>query len=488
MYLFVDGKPMTRHSFPPVPSAWMPGEAAAQGAADVAASAAVSKNEKKKAPGGKRERGTPRAKLKLWLRQLPPGLAEEELRAVIEDAAPAAAASVDWLRVVPASKQVPTATAYMHFKSEDALQTAHAKLDGHRLADAQGREFTVISEYAPFQRIPRKKVIDKREGTIENDPEFLAFLEEFAQQRSCKVESAEAWLERREKDETERAAGGGDEKNPAVLSTPLLDFVRDKMERNARDKMKRKALEDERRKKMQEEMRKQQQRGALAARGGRGGSSGAATGPGGPAARGGRGGGATAAQQVPQALASRPASAGSRPASAGGSTGRSQPDPAQQQQAKGAARGGKQSGGKGRAVPPQQAQAPQQVQATAARPASAGQQAPAAAKPAATDKTQAPKGGAGGSGSGSARPAARGGRGGGGGVKEGGGGVKEGGGGGGGQERGGAAGSAAARAGGAAGGGAGGGVAEGGGATRARGGKTARPQGVYRPKGRGGET
>ena len=477
---------MTKHSFPPVQgqTAWMPGEATAQGAADVAASAAGSKNEKKKAPAGKRERGTPRAKLKLWLRQLPPGLAEEELRAVIEDAAPAAAASVDWLRVVPASKQVPTATAYMHFKSEDALQTAHAKLDGHRLADAQGREFTVISEYAPLQRIPRKKVIDKREGTIENDPEFLAFLEEFAQQRSCKVESAEAWLERREKDETERAAGGGDEKDPAVLSTPLLDFVRDKMERNARDKMKRKALEDERRKKMQEEMRKQQQRGAMAARGGRGGSSGAATGPGGPAARGGRGGGATAAQQVPQALASRPASAGSRPASAGG---RSQPDPAQQQQqAKGAARGGKQPGGKGRAAPPQQAQAPQQVQATAARPASAGQQAPAASKPAGTDKTQEPKGGAGGSGSGSARPA-RGGRGGGGGVKEGGGGVKEGGGGGGGQERGGAAGSAAARAGGAAGGGAGGGVAEGGGAIRARGGKTARPQGVYRPKGRGGE-
>jgi hypothetical protein len=44
-----------------------------------------------------------------------------------------------------------------------------------------------------YQKIPRKKVIDRRDGTIEKDAEFLAFMEEFEEQRSFKIESAEAW-------------------------------------------------------------------------------------------------------------------------------------------------------------------------------------------------------------------------------------------------------------------------------------------------------
>ncbi len=44
-----------------------------------------------------------------------------------------------------------------------------------------------------YQKIPRKKVIDRREGTIEKDAEFLAFMEELEEQRSFKIESAEAW-------------------------------------------------------------------------------------------------------------------------------------------------------------------------------------------------------------------------------------------------------------------------------------------------------
>jgi hypothetical protein len=36
-------------------------------------------------------------------------------------------------------------------------------------------------------------VIDRRDGTIEKDAEFLAFMEEFEEQRSFKIESAEAW-------------------------------------------------------------------------------------------------------------------------------------------------------------------------------------------------------------------------------------------------------------------------------------------------------
>ena len=199
------------------------------------------------APGGKekgRGRG-PRTKLKLSLRQLPAGITEEQLREIIAGMVPNWDAAMDWFRLVPASKQVPAATAYMHFKSEDALHAVQAKIDGHKLTDAKGKECKVLAEYAvrvprcrrarargralpcpaasrgladrrcsaacercprpvlacllpasrrqAYQKIPRKKVIDRREGTIDKDAEFLAFVEEFEEQRSCKIESAEAW-------------------------------------------------------------------------------------------------------------------------------------------------------------------------------------------------------------------------------------------------------------------------------------------------------
>ena len=83
------------------------------------------------------------------------GITEEELREVIGGMVPDWDASMDWFRLVPASKQV-LATAYMHFKSEDALHAVHAKLDGHKLVDAKGKECKVLAEYAvrPLVWIP----------------------------------------------------------------------------------------------------------------------------------------------------------------------------------------------------------------------------------------------------------------------------------------------------------------------------------------------
>jgi regulator of nonsense transcripts 3 len=273
---------------------------------------------------GRRRR---QANLKLWLRNLTPGISEEQLKELFESLlATNASAGMDWLRLVPASKQVPTATAYLHFKSEEALQAMHTKLDGHKLFDAKGKEFKVLAEYAPYQKIPRKKVIDRREGTIEKDPDYMAFIEEFEQQRSFKIESAEAWLERREQEAAAKAAAGTDGTDKAIfVSTPLLDYVREKRDRLLREKRDQRVREDERRRKVQTEalmrakaqqqqqllqqqqqQQQQQQRGAVSARGGRGSRGG------GPAAQG-------PAAVVPQAIAVRPTSAGSRPASAGSS-------------------------------------------------------------------------------------------------------------------------------------------------------------------------
>jgi hypothetical protein len=266
--------------------------------------------DKKEKKGKGKAGGGPRAKLKLWLRNLPPGLAEEQLREAVDELAPGSLTSMDWFRLVPASKQVPSVTVYMHFKSENALYAVHGKLDGHKFVDAHSKEWKAIAEYAPHQKIPRKKVIDRREGTIEKDPDFLSFLEEFEQQRSFKIESAEAWLERREQDAAAKSAEGADS-SPAIVSTPLLEFVRQKMERNIRDKRDRKAREDERRRKLQEDARQQQRAaargGVSSARGGRGGRGGVSAAPG---------------AQAPPAIAARPTSAGARSSTGGGQSGR----------------------------------------------------------------------------------------------------------------------------------------------------------------------
>ena len=430
-----------------------------------------------------RGHGPPKSKHKLWIRHLPPGLTEEQLREAVDGLVPDAMASlVDWCRVVPATKQVPTVTAYMHFKAEDALQAVHTKLDGHKLLDEKGKEYKLLSEYAPYQKIPRKRVIDRREGTIDKDPDFLAFVEDFEQQRSFKIESAEAWLERREQDAAAKAAAAdGAEKTATLVSTPLLDFVREKLERNMRDRRDRKNRDDDRRRKMSEDPR-QQQRGAAA----RGGSVSVAARGGSRSGRGGSSSGQTASNADASGRPA-PASSAARPSSAGSSQSASRAGDSRGSQS-GSAASGKQDGhqvqqgkggGRDRQAPKQSSQggksnpagAAKQIQVQQIQQREQGQGSGSAGPRSSGAGDAAPR----------PAPAARGGRGGGRGGASTGGGLVQGAGGGGGGGGGGSGGGGGGRG---SGGGAGGAPSGGGSAGREKG-KAARPVGVYRPRGRG---
>ncbi|EKX41097.1 hypothetical protein GUITHDRAFT_142255 [Guillardia theta CCMP2712] len=202
----------------------------------------------------------PRAKLKVWIRGLPPAMTEEEFKELLESITPPNNKSIDWQRLVPANKRVPTTTAYLHFSNEEALFGLFSKLDGHKFIDAKGREYRALIEYAPYQKIPRKKVIDKREGTIEKDADFIAFQEKLESELNMKVESAEAWLERREqeaqaaKDRLKALLSAEGENGVVVhevVHTPLLDYLREKKERDQRDRSKKR--DEERRRKADEE-------------------------------------------------------------------------------------------------------------------------------------------------------------------------------------------------------------------------------------------
>ncbi|KAL7416138.1 regulator of nonsense-mediated decay, partial [Mrakia frigida] len=68
--------------------------------------------------------------------------------------------------------------AYILFKSTEALVNFHRGYDGHAFRDKQGNESFAVVEYATYQKVPvERKKVDPKQGTIDDDPDFLSFLE-----------------------------------------------------------------------------------------------------------------------------------------------------------------------------------------------------------------------------------------------------------------------------------------------------------------------
>eukprot|EP00966_Prymnesium_polylepis_P254907 5889971-Prymnesium_polylepis.1 len=154
-------------------------------------------------------------RLKIVHRVLPPELTEDEYRGSIEKWLP----QVDWLRFepgeVPEFKQAITlATAYLRFTSTDAALQFSKEMDGAAYRDCAGRLTRCEVEWAAIQRIPSKKERkDHRQGSIEEDGHYQAWLEELTAEKPP-VKSAEQQLEERE-----RAERG---KKQLVVITPLM--------------------------------------------------------------------------------------------------------------------------------------------------------------------------------------------------------------------------------------------------------------------------
>ncbi|KAL8293092.1 hypothetical protein RQP46_000786 [Phenoliferia psychrophenolica] len=100
------------------------------------------------------------------------------------------------------------ARAYIQFRSIDALVAFHKGYDGWSFRDKQGTVSQVVVEFAPYQRAateaPKK---DSRQGTIDSDPDFLAF---------------EAALTAPEPEKTDEVPPTDTKPNK---STPLLDHL-----------------------------------------------------------------------------------------------------------------------------------------------------------------------------------------------------------------------------------------------------------------------
>ncbi|KAG6590988.1 Nonsense-mediated decay protein Upf3 [Phytophthora cinnamomi] len=147
---------------------------------------------------------------KLVVRNIPPTASEQEARELLQ--AHGVGGEFVW-RFVPgrqrSSNRAPTpARLYLDMKKDpERARRLIASLHGQPFypeakdgADAQPLDV----EFAPFQKIPREKQRkDAKVGTIDRDPEFLAFLEELAKPKA-KLPSAEAVVDMAEGEAVEK--------------------------------------------------------------------------------------------------------------------------------------------------------------------------------------------------------------------------------------------------------------------------------------------
>ncbi|GFS94643.1 regulator of nonsense transcripts 3A [Nephila pilipes] len=186
---------------------------------------------------------------KVVVRRLPPTMSEEQF---IDQISPLP--DHDYMYFVKADMRLgPHAfsRAYINFLIPEEIFIFKDKFDGYVFLDSKGNEYPAVVEFAPFQKIPKKRNAKKRDakcGTIETDLDYLKFLENHKKQDEVTLPSAEVYLEEIESREKELKANNGVPK----VSTPLIEFLKarkieqQKIRDEKREERKRKDMEKKR--------------------------------------------------------------------------------------------------------------------------------------------------------------------------------------------------------------------------------------------------
>ncbi|CAI5465308.1 unnamed protein product [Closterium sp. Yama58-4] len=159
-------------------------------------------------------------KTKVVVRKLPPNLKEE---AFVEALNKKYQGRYNWVMFYPgksSAKKAALSRAYINFFTPDDVLAFSSDFHGHTFVNEKGQQFQATVEYAPWQKVPREaQRKDPRQGTIEKDPDYVAFLAALEQGEES-LPSAEVQLE---KADAAKAAAAG-VKEPLVL-TPLVEYV-----------------------------------------------------------------------------------------------------------------------------------------------------------------------------------------------------------------------------------------------------------------------
>ncbi|UPK98996.1 hypothetical protein LCI18_009931 [Fusarium solani-melongenae] len=173
---------------------------------------------------------------KLVIRRLPPGMTQEEFVSILGNAWELGKGRVDWFSFAPGkistdpSKPSRPGRAYVHVMRKDDIMALNDAVRTAVWEDAKAT-FTNPSligppsvEFAIYKKVPgNKKRTDARQGTIDQDPEFMAFLEDLANPAPPK-ENAEG----EEGDDIGKA-------ETRVTTTPLIEYLKEKKANKAKD-------------------------------------------------------------------------------------------------------------------------------------------------------------------------------------------------------------------------------------------------------------
>ncbi|KAK4154468.1 Smg-4/UPF3 family-domain-containing protein [Chaetomidium leptoderma] len=173
---------------------------------------------------------------KVVVRRLPPAMTEEEFVTILGDEWRVGCGSVDWLSYWPGkvsqhpSKPSIPSRAYLHVTRRDELAALLQRVQSARWEDAKEtyNDAALVSpptvEFASYKKVPgEKKRVDGRQGTIDQDPEFMAFLEALANPDGQK-ETSEAEQGAEELSKTEKAT-----------TTPLVEYLKEKKAAKAKE-------------------------------------------------------------------------------------------------------------------------------------------------------------------------------------------------------------------------------------------------------------
>ncbi|KAL3455837.1 Smg-4/UPF3 family-domain-containing protein [Aspergillus heterothallicus] len=189
----------------------------------------------KNAPSPAKRAPKPAApRLKLLVRRLPPGLTQEEFETALGPEWKLGGGKISWYQYKPGkvskdpAKPSRPSRAYINVASTEHIALLSDKVRGTPFIDARNTTNDPILlgpptlEFAPYAKIPGSRVRkDARQGTIDQDPEFILFLESLTQPlaKSAPLESA----------------ADGEDKKEAITTTPLVQYIKEKKANKAKE-------------------------------------------------------------------------------------------------------------------------------------------------------------------------------------------------------------------------------------------------------------
>ncbi|KAH6977093.1 Smg-4/UPF3 family-domain-containing protein [Ilyonectria sp. MPI-CAGE-AT-0026] len=173
---------------------------------------------------------------KLVIRRLPPGMTQTEFVSILGSEWDVGKGRVDWFSYAPGkisndpSKPSRPGRAYLHVVRKDDIMSLSDSVRTSTWEDVKAtfNNPSLIGppavEFAIYKKIPsNKKRTDARQGTIDQDPEFMAFLEDLANPAppNQNIDADDA-------DDVAKAES-------KVTTTPLIEYLKEKKANKAKD-------------------------------------------------------------------------------------------------------------------------------------------------------------------------------------------------------------------------------------------------------------